>query len=74
MRHGTLAADFNMVYLQIYLQLIYVRIIGVYPRKSIILLWLCSLYRSKIPVVALVRKNHGIFEHLLHQLYLLRQF
>ena len=73
-RHGTLTAEFKMVYLQIYIKLIYVIIIVVQPRKTINLLWLCSFQQSKILVVTLVRKNHGIFEHLLRQLYLLHQF
>ena len=74
MIHGTLTADFKMVYLRIYIQLIYAIIIGVYPRKLIILQWLCGFQREKVPFVTLARKNRCTFEHLLRELYLLRQF
>ena len=74
MRSGTLTTDFKNMYIKIYIQLIYVINICVYPRKSRSLLWLCGCQWDKIPVVALLRKTHCIFEHLLRQLYLLQQF
>ena len=35
MRHGTLTADFKMVHLNIYIQLIYVIVVDVWPIKPI---------------------------------------
>ena len=62
MRHGTLTAEFKMIYLQIYTQLIYVSIIGVQPRNWKRLIWLCACQRSKSTFVMIVRKKSRHFQ------------